>query len=181
MPDPRLPNTHIMTDQRKALHDQVEQTREEDIDRLVGFINRFLHPLESPESEGIVFDLMPPGFEAAAEIEQQRQDELAQLKARQAEMITRFIGDTVTRLRIDLNNIGQASCGWSASRGKTTDFTCRWFEGRVCNCLSMFLLKEQQIVTFERCHISETKPELIYHVRLLTPIADLEKELTVAI
>jgi hypothetical protein len=159
----------------------VEQTLEKDIDRLVGFINRFLHASESADSEVIVFDRMPPGFEAAAEIEQQRQDALAQLRARQAELITRFIGDTVTRLRIDLNNIAEASCGWSASRGKTTDFTCRWFEGRVSNRLSMFRLKEKQVVTFERCHISETEPELIYKIRVLTPIADLEKELTLAI
>lgn len=180
MPDLRLPCTH-MTNQRKALHDQVEQTLEEDIDRLADFINRFLHPSESPESEGIVFDLMPPGFEGAAEIEQQRQDMLAQLRARQAEMITHYIGDTVTCLGIDLNKIGEASYGSSASRGKTTNLTCRWLEGRVSNRLSMFHLKEQRVVTFERCHISATAPELIYKVRVLTPIADLEKELTVAI
>jgi len=45
----------------------------------------------------------------------------------------------------------------------------------------MFYLKEQQVVTFERCHILETEPELIYKARVLTPIADLEKELTVPI
>lgn len=43
----------------------------------------------------------------------------------------------------------------------------------------MFHLKEQRVVTFERCHISEEQPELIYRVRVLTPNADVEKELTV--
>lgn len=170
-----------MTDQRKALHDQVEQAREEDIDCLVGFISRFLRPLESPASQRIVFEPMPPGSKAAAEIEEQRQHALARLKARQSEMITRSIGDTVTRLGIDLNEIGEGPCSWSASGGKSANFTCSWFEGRVFNRLSMFHLKEQQVVTFERCHISETQPELIYKVRVLTPIADLEKELTVPI
>jgi len=177
----RLPNPPIMTDQRKALHYQVEQAREEDIDPLVDLINRFLHPLESPASQQIVFDPVPPGSKAAAEIEEQRQQALARHSARQAEMITRSIGDTVTRLGIDLNKIGEGRCSWSASRGKSGSFTCSWFEGVVFNRLSTFYLKEQQVVTFERCYISEAQPELIYKVRVLTPIADLEKELTVPI
>ena len=83
-----------MTDQRKALHDQVEQAREEDIDFLVDLINRFLHPLESPASQSIVFDPVPPGSKAAAEIEEQRQHALSRFRARKSEMIARFIGDT---------------------------------------------------------------------------------------
>jgi uncharacterized protein YodC (DUF2158 family) len=94
-------------------------------------------------------------------------------------MITRSIGDTVTRLGIDVNKIGEGLCSWFASGGKSAHYTCTWLEGRVSNRLSSFHLKEQQVVTFERCHISERQPELIYKVRVLTPIADLEKELTV--
>lgn len=170
-----------MTDQRKALHHQVEETREEDIDFLVDLVDRFLHPLKSPASQRIVFDQIPPGSKAAAEIEEQRQHGLARLRARQSGMITRYIGDTVTRLGIDLNKIGEASGSWSAFGGKSAGFTCSWFEGRVSNRLTTFHLKEQQIVSFQRCHISETQPEMIYKVRVLTPIADLEKELTVPI
>ena len=96
-------------------------------------------------------------------------------------MITRFIGDTMTRLGIDLEKIGEASYSSSTLRGKSVAFTSSWFVGRVFNRLSMFYLKEQQVVTFERCHISETEPKLIYKVRVLTSIADLEKELTVPI
>ena len=181
MPALRLPYPPIVTDQRKALHDQVEQTLEEDIDCLVNFINRFLHPLESPESQRIVFEPVPPGSKAAAQIDEEWQQALARLGARQSEMITRFIGDTVTRLGIDLNKIGEDPCSWSASSGMSATFTCSWFEGRLFNRLSMFYLKEQQVVTLERCHISETQPELIYKVRLLTLIGDVEKELTVPI
>lgn len=170
-----------MTDQRKALHDQVEQTREEDIGFLIDLINRFLHPSKSAASQRIVFDPIPPGSKSAAEIEEQRQHGLAGLSARQSELITRYIGDKVARLGIDLNKIGEAPGGWSASGGKSASFACSWFEGRVCNRLSTFHVKEQQVTTFERCHISETRPELIYRVRVLTPIADLEKELTVPI
>jgi hypothetical protein len=170
-----------MNNQRKALHDQVEQTREEDIDPLVGLIDRFLHPSESPASGRIVFEPVPPGSQAAAEIEEQRRQVLARHRAEKSEMIIRSFGDTVTRLGIDLNEIGEGPCGWSASGGKLAHASCSWFVGRVFNRLSMFYLKEQQVVTFERCHISETQPELIYKVRVLTPSDGLEKELTVPI
>lgn len=96
-------------------------------------------------------------------------------------MITRSIGDTVTRLGIDLSKIGEASYSWSASGGKSADFTCSWFVGRIFHRLGMFHLKEQQVVTYERCHISGTQPELIYKVRILTSISELGKELTVPI
>jgi len=170
-----------MIDERKALHAEVEQVREEDIDCLVDLINRFLHPLESPASAGIVFNPVPPGSEAAAEIEKQRQHALAQLRARKSEMITRSIGDTMTRLGIDLDKIGEASYSSSTVHGRLVAFASSWFVVRVLNRLSTFYLKEQQVVTFERCHMSETKPELIYKVRVLTPVADVEKELTVPI
>jgi hypothetical protein len=181
VPALRLPYPPIVTDQRKALHDQVEQTLEEDIDCLVDFINRFLHPLESPESQRIVFEPVPPGSKAAAEIEEQRQQALAQLNVEQLDRISGLIGDTVIRLGIDLNKIGEGFRRSSSAGGMSPNFTCSWFEGRLFNRLSMFYLKEQQVVTFERCHISETQPELIYKVRVLTPIADIEKKLTVPI
>ena len=165
-----------MTDRRKALHDQVEQTREEDLDYLIDLVNRFLHPSDSPAPQRIVFEPIPPGSRAAAEIEGQRQQALAGIKARQLEMITLSLGETVTRLGINLNRIGGAIRSSSASSGKSANFTCSWLEARVSNRLSMFYLKEQQVVTFERCHISETQPELIYKVRVLTPTADLEEE-----
>ena len=60
-------------DERKNLHDQVEQVRVEDIDYLADLINRFLHPSESPVSEGITFDPIPPESITAAELEEQRQ------------------------------------------------------------------------------------------------------------
>ena len=169
-----------MTEQRQALHDQVEQTREEEIDRLVGLINRFLHPLASPAPPRIVFKPVPPGSKAAAEIEEQRQQALARLRAEQSEIITRYIGQTVTRLGIDLGKIWEGRCSWQ-SGGKPEYFTCSWFEGRVFNRVSTFHLKERQVVTFERCHLSENQPELIYKVRVLTPAGDVEKELTVPI
>ena len=176
MPARRLSYSFIMTDERKALHDQVEQVREEDIDHLVDFINRFLNPSEwSGTSAGIVFHPVPPGSKAAAEIEKQRPHAQSQFRAKQSEMIARSIGDAVTRLGIDLDNIAEASYGSSTLRGKLVDFSSSWFVGRVFNRLSMFYLKEQQVVTFERCHISETQSELIYKVRVLTPIADLRK------
>ena len=171
-----------MTDERKALHDQLEQTREEDIDRLVDFIGRFLHPLESPASEQLIFDPVPPGSKRSTEIDEQWQQAMSHLWAKQSEMITRSVGSTtVTRLGIDPNRIGKDRCGWSASGGESANFTATWFEGRVFNRLGMFHLKQQQVVTFERCHISETPPELIYKVRLLTAGADAEKELRVPI
>jgi hypothetical protein len=130
----------------------------------------------------MVFDPVPPGSITAAEIEEQRQQALAQLRASQSEMITRSIGRTaVTRLGIDPNKIGEDRCSWSSSGRKSANFSASWFEGRIFNRLGMFHLKEQQVVTFERSHISETGPELIYKVRVLTPIGDLEKELTISI
>lgn len=96
-------------------------------------------------------------------------------------MITRHIGDAVARLGIDLNKIAEAPCSWSALGGKSAGFMCSWLEGRVFNRLSMSQLKGQQLVTFERCHLLETQSEVIYKVRLVTPLADLEKELTVPI
>jgi hypothetical protein len=171
-----------MTDERKALHDQAEQVREEDIDCLADLINRFLHPLESPASQRIVFDPLPPGSITPADIEEQRQQAMARLRARQSEMITRSIGNTaMTRLGIDPNKIGGDRCSSSSSGGKSANFTASWFEGRVFNRLGMFHLKEQQVVTVELCLISEAQPELIYKVRVLTPNIDVEKELTVRI
>lgn len=170
-----------MTDQRKELHDQVEQTREEDIEGLVDLINRFLHPPESPPSQRIVFEPVPPGSKAAPEIGEKRPHALARIRASRSEMMARSIGVTVTRLGIDLNSITEGFCSWSGSGDKSSEFTCSWFEGRVFKRLSMFHVNQQQVVTFERCHVSETRPELIHKVRVLTPTADLEKELTVPI
>lgn len=96
-------------------------------------------------------------------------------------MITGSIGDALTRLGIDLNKIGEVGGSWSTSGGELANFTYTWFEGRVFNRLSMFRLKDRQVVTFERCHIAGTQPELMYKVRVLTPSADAEKELTVPI
>jgi hypothetical protein len=171
----------MMTDRRKELHDQVEQTRERDIERLVDFINRFLRPSESHTSQRIVFEPVPPGSKAAAEIEKQRQHALARRRASRSEMLARSLGATVTRLGIDLNNITEGSCSWSGSGDKSSEFTCSWFEGRRFTRLGMFHVNEQQVVTSERCHVSETPPELTYKVRVLTPTGDAEKELTVPI
>ncbi|MFL6451116.1 MAG: hypothetical protein ACJ746_26070 [Bryobacteraceae bacterium] len=171
-----------MIDERKVLHDQVEQVREDDIDRLEDLINRFLHPsLESSESAGIVFEPVPPESEMAAKIEKQRQRYLSRDRVRQRQMIRQSIGDTVTRLAIDLNDIDQVTYSSSTAYRKLEAFSSSWFVGRVFNRLSTFYLKDQQVVTFERCHISETEPELIYKVRVLTSIADSEKEITVPI
>src|SRR5689334_8422970 len=155
----------FMTDQRKELHDQVQQTPEEDIEDLVGLINRFLHPSESPSSQRIVFEPVPPGTKAASEIEEKRRHALARIKASRSEMIARSIGATVTRLGIDLNDMTEGPCNWSGSGDKSLEFTRSWFEGRVFNRLSMFHINEQQVVTLERCHVSETRPELIHKVR----------------
>jgi len=87
----------------------------------------------------------------------------------------------VTRLAIDLNTIGEDYCSSSTSDGKSEYFTCRWFDGRLFDRLSTFHLKQQQVVTFERCQVSETRPELFYNVRVLTPSDDLQKELTVPV
>jgi hypothetical protein len=171
-----------MTDERKSLHDRVEQVREEDIEYLADLINRFLHPSESPVSEGITFYPMPPGSITAAELEEQRQQALAQLRASQSEMITRSLGrSAVTRLGIDPNKVGGERCSWSSSGGKSPNFSASWFEDRIFNRVGMFHLNEQQIVTFERSHIRETAQELIYKIRVLTPTGDLEKELSVSI
>ena len=96
-------------------------------------------------------------------------------------MLARSLGATVTRLGIDLNNITEGSCSWSGSGDKSSEFTCSWFEGRRFTRLGMFHVNEQQVVTSERCHVSETPPELTYKVRVLTPTGDAEKELTVPI
>ena len=170
-----------MADQRRTLHDQVEQTPEEDIDYLLGLISRFLHLPESSASQQIVFEPVPPGSKTADEMKEQRQQVLDRLRARRSEMITRAMGDTVTRLGIDLNKIGEGSMSWSGSAGKSEYFTCSWFEGPLFNRLSMFRVKERRVVTLERCHISKTQPELAYKVRILTPIADVGKELAVPI
>ena len=168
------------------LHHQVEQIPEEDIDYLVDLISRFLHGTESPASQHIVFEPVPPKSNTADEMEEQRQQVqqmqqvLDRLRARQSKMIKRVIGDTVTRLGIDLNKIGEGSMSSSSSGSRLEYFTCSWFEGRLFNRLSMFPIKGQRVVTFERCHISNTQPELAYKVRVLTPIADVEKELVVS-
>jgi len=170
-----------MTDRREELHDQVDKIREGDIERLIDLINRFLHQSESGASQGMVFEPLPPGSKEGAEIEQQRQHALAQLRASRSEMIARSLGAAVTRLGLDLNNITEGSYSWSSSGDKTLGLTCSWFEGRVYLRLGMFHVNEQQVVTFERCHVSETRPELTYKVRVLTLTADAEKELTVPI
>jgi hypothetical protein len=94
----------------------------------------------------------------------------------------------MTRLGIDLDKIGEGCSGCftfggeaGTSVGKPAEFTRSWSEGRVFNRLSMFRLMGQQVVSFERCHISETQPELIYKIRVLTPVAEVEKQITVPI
>ena len=169
-----------MTDARKALHDQVEQTREEEIDSLADFIKRFLHPSASSTSQRVVFEPLPPGSNTAAEIEQRRQHALAQHKASQMEMIARSLGSTRTRLGIDLNKMAEGLRSWSASRDNA-EFMCSWIEGRVLNRLSMFHLTKERVVTFERFEVSATRKELLYKIRILTPNADSERALTVPV
>jgi hypothetical protein len=112
-------------------------------------------------------------------MERQRQQILDGLRASESDKIRSAIGHEVSRLGIDLNQIGQGASSWSGSRDQSEEFTRSWREGRVFNRLSMFHIKEQKIVMLERCYFTETQPDLIYKVRVLTPLAEAEKDLTV--
>lgn len=167
------------SEQRKALHEQVEQVHDRDIDHLVRLMRAFLHPSEPDTSHRITFRRIPPGSKAAAEIEQQRQQALAALKARQSEIITRSVGDGIKRLRIDLNKVVGGSSSWSGSGDAAGELTCNWLEEGVFNRLGMFHLENQRILTLERCHVAGRDAELVYNLRVLTQLTDLERELTV--
>lgn len=169
------------SEQRKALHDQVEQIPDPDIDDLVRLISAFLHPSEPDTSRRITFRPIPPGSKTAAEIEQQRQQALADLRARQSDFIARSIGDGIKRLRIDLNKVVEGSTSSYGSGDASGELTCTWLEEGVFNRLGMFHLENERILTLESCHIAGREPDLIYKVRVLTKLTDLERELTVSL
>ncbi len=96
-------------------------------------------------------------------------------------MVARLIGPAIARLGLDLNNIADGPCSWSKSGDNSEQFTCGWLAEQVFRRVRMFRIRKQRVVTFETCHMSETQAELTYKVRVLTPTADLEKELTLPI
>jgi hypothetical protein len=177
----------IMTDRRQALHDLVEETREEDLPLLRELVGRFQRPLEfpvqavgSPVSEAGVVSTRSSD---ETNMEQRRQDLVleAHMQARMSHLNEAHIAKVAKRLDLDPRWIAVAGGGASIGEGDAVEISRHWFDGTAFIRLNTFYLEQQQIITFEKAEISNAGPDVIYKVRVLTPNADAEAQLNLSI
>jgi hypothetical protein len=175
-----------MSDDRKALHELVDQAPEEALPRLLAWLTRLLYPSESSgASEMITFFPTEPGTadpEATSEAEREWRERFtaeADLD-RTSEWVEQRVLRAVERLGLSRESLGRP-LGQSAS-GTAESFLelqCDWQAGPRRHRLSTFYLEKQEIITFERAQVSEAGSELLYQVRVLTPKGEAEGELKV--
>lgn len=87
--------------------------------------------------------------------------------------------NTAKRLGIDSTRIDCAAGSGSMGDGDSVEMTRYWSEGSAFCRLNTFHVEDQEIITFDKAEISESGSEVIYKLRVLTPIAESEADLNV--
>ena len=163
-----------MSDQRKALHDLIEEAQDEDLPLLAELVARFQRPLD--------FALRPVDTASPQdELERRRQELIveAHSHARWTHLERQHNANTAKRLGIDSTRIACAAGGGSMGDGDSVEITRHWSEGSAFCRLNTFHVENHEIITFDKAKISDSGSEVIYKLRVLTPIAESEADLNV--
>lgn len=163
-----------MSDRRKALHDLIEEAREEDLPLLGELVARFQRPLDFP--------LEPVNTASPQTGPARRRQELileAHLHARSTHLERQHTANTAKRLGIDPVRIEFAAGGGSIGNGDSVKMTRHWSEGSAFCRLNTFQVENQEIITFDKAKISDSGSEVIYKLRVLTANAESETDLNV--
>ena len=163
-----------MSDRRKALHDLIEEVREEDLPLLGELVARFQRPLDFP--------LQPLSTASPQTGPARRREELileAHMHARSTHLERQHTANTAKRLGIDPARIKFAAGGGSIGEGDSVEMTRHWSEGSAFCRLNTFHVENQEIITFDQADISDSGSEVIYKLRVLTANAESETSLDV--
>src|SRR5690242_3367164 len=138
-----------MSNRRKALHDLIEEAREQDLPLRGELIARFQRPLDFP---------WQPVSTASPETgPARRRQELileAHMHARSTHLERQHTAKTANRLGIDPARIEFAAGGASLGGGDAVQMTRHWSEGSAFCRLNTFHLENQEIITFDKANIS---------------------------
>lgn len=165
-----------MSDQRKKLHDLIEEAREEDLPLLGELVARFQRPLDFP-LRSVSTDSLQTG-------PARRRQELileAHMHARSTHLERQHTANTANRLGIDPARIKFAAGGGSIGEGDSVEMNRHWSDGSAVYRLNTFHVEGQEIITFDKAEISNSGPEVIYKLRVLTANAESETDLNVPI
>ena len=163
-----------MSDRRKALHDLIEEARDEDLPLLRELVARFQRPLDFP--------LQPVSAVSPQTESVRRRQELieeAHMRARSTHFERQHIANTAKRLGIEPARIEFAGGGGSSGSSDSVEMTRYWSEGSVYCRLNTFHVENQEIITFDKAKISNSGSELIYKLRVLTANAESETDVNV--
>ena len=163
-----------MSDRRKALHDLIDEAREEDLQLLRELRTRFQRPFEFPLQPASTSSPQPE-----PELRGQGLIMEAHMHARHAHLERQHTGNTAKRLGIDPAGIEFATGGGSIGKGDAVQMTRHWSEGSAYCRLNTFHVENQEIITFGKAEISDSGPELIYKLRVLTENAESETDVHV--
>ncbi len=163
-----------MSDQRKALHDLIEEAREEDLPSLGELVARFQRPLDFP--------LQPIPTASLQTGPARRRQELileAQGAARGSHVFRQHNANTAKRLGIDPALIEFGAGSGSIGEGDSVEISRQWPEGPAFYRLNTFHLESQEIITFDKAEISNAGSEVVYKLRVVTANAESETDLNV--
>lgn len=131
-----------MSNRKKALHDLIDETREEDLPALGELVARFQHPLD--------FALRPVNTASSQDEPVRRRQELiveAHSHARWTHLERQHNANTAKRLGIDSTRIGCAAGSGSMGDGDSVEMTRHWSEGSALCRLNTFHVENQEIIT----------------------------------
>lgn len=163
-----------MRDRRKALHDLIEEARDEDLPLLSELVARFQRPLDFP---------LQPVSTASPQTgpARRRQDLILEvhMHGRTTHLKRRHNANTAKRLGIEPAWIEFAAGGSSIGESDLVEMTRHWFEGSAVCHLHTFHVENYEIIAFDKASVSNSGPEVIYKLRVLTPNAESETDLNV--
>jgi hypothetical protein len=168
-----------MSDDRRALHELVDQAPEEVLPHLLGWLTDLLHPSESSEVGGLITffpteaETTDPAATSEAEIER-----LPPLPAGadlgMAGRVEQDLARALGRLGVRPESLGmQVGQSASGTREGFLELQCDWQAGlRRRHRLGTLYLEKQEIITLERVQVSEGGAQLDYRIRVLTPAGE---------
>ncbi len=162
-----------MSNQRKVLHDLIDEAQEQDLPLLAELVARFQHPLEPRKAARAA----PPN----SELTRRRQDLISEVHvdARTNHLFREHDARTAKRLGVDPSVIEFGGGSGSIGESDEVEISRHWVKGQAVSRLNTFHLESQEIITFDKAEVSSSGSEIIYKLRVLTAKAESETELNV--
>ena len=178
-----IPYTPVMSDDRQAVHELVDQAPEEVLPYLLGWLTELLHPSESSAAESLItfFPTEAETIDAAATSETENEP-LPPLPAEadrgRVDQVDQDLARALARLGVRPESLGMP-VGQSASgtREGFLELHCDWQAGpRRRHRLGTLYLEKQEIITLERVQVSEGRAQVEYRIRVLTRAGEEDGE-----